>query len=58
MTNEKYYVIEKAILEKLLQDMIDKRKIEWQDNYIKWVDGNIFALETVKDFCKPYNKIK
>jgi hypothetical protein len=56
MKNEKYLVIEKAILEKLLQDMIDKRKIEWQDSYLKWLDGNIFALETVKDYCKPLDE--
>lgn len=56
MKNEKYLVIEKAILEKLLQDMIDKRKIEWQDSYLKWLDGNIFALETIRDYCKPLDE--
>jgi len=58
MKNEKYLVIEKAILERLIQEMDYKRNFAGTDSYLKWLDGNIFALETVKDFCKSYNKIK
>ena len=56
MKNEKYLVIEKAILEKLIQDMIEKTKSAQSDSYLKWLDGNIFALETIKDYCKPLDE--
>jgi hypothetical protein len=58
MTNEKYLVIEKEILEKLLKEMETDLRYTGVLTYAKWVEGNINALETVKDFCKPYNKIK
>ena len=56
MKNEKYLVIEKAILEKLINDMRDKPKYDKSDSYLKWIDGNIFALETVKHYCKPLDE--
>jgi hypothetical protein len=56
MTNEKYLVIEKEILEKLINDMIEKTKTAQSDSYLKWLDGNIFALETVRDYCKPLDE--
>lgn len=56
MKNNKYLVIEKAILEKLINDMIEKTKTAQSDSYLKWLDGNIFALETVKDYCKPLDE--
>ena len=56
MKNEKYLVIEKVILEKLIQDMIEKTKSAQSDSYLKWLDGNIFALETIKDYCKPLDE--
>ncbi len=56
MKNEKYLVIEKAILEKLINDMIEKTKSAHTGSYLKWLDGNIFALETVKDYCKPLDE--
>lgn len=56
MKNEKYLVIEKEILEKLLKQMKDKRNFAGTDAYLKWLDGNVFALETVKDYCKPLDE--
>jgi hypothetical protein len=56
MKNKKYLVIEKEILEKLIKDMIEKTKTAQSDSYLKWLDGNIFALETVKDYCKPLDE--
>ena len=56
MKNEKYLVIEKAILEKLIKEMDYKRNFAGTDAYLKWLDGNVFALETVRDFCKPLDE--
>ena len=56
MKNNKYLVIEKAILEKLINDMIEKTKTAQSDSYLKWLDGNIYALEKVKDYCKPLDE--
>ena len=55
MKNEKYYVIEKSILEKLMKEMDSKRSFAGYA-YLKWLDGNIHALETVKDYCKPLDE--
>ena len=56
MKNKKYLVIEESILEKLINDMIEKTKSAQSDSYLKWLDGNVFALETVRDFCKPLDE--
>ena len=56
MKNKKYLVIEEAILEKLIKDMIEKTKSAHTGSYLKWLDGNVFALETVKDYCKPLDE--
>jgi len=56
MKKEKHLVIEKSILEKLIKDMDYKRNFVVTDSYLKWLDVNIFALETVKDYCKPLDE--
>ena len=56
MKNEKYLVIEKAILEKLIKEMDYKRNFAGTDAYLKWLDGNINALKTIKDYCKPLDE--
>jgi len=56
MKNEKYLVIEKAILEKLIKEMDYKRNFAGTDAYLKWLDGNVFALEKVKELCKPLDE--
>lgn len=56
MKNKKYLVIEESILEKLINDMIEKTKTAQSDSFLKWLNGNIFALETVKDYSKPLDE--
>ena len=56
MKNEKYLVIEKEILERLILEMNYKRIFAGTDSYLKWLDGNVFALKTVKDYCKPLDE--
>lgn len=57
MTNEKYLVIEKEILEKLIQEMIDK--YDDSDNSLddRWIEGNYHALKTILQHCKPLDEI-
>ena len=56
MKNEKYYVIEKEILEKLLKEMCDK--YDDSDNSLddRWIVGNYHALKTVLQYCKPLDE--
>ena len=56
MKPKKYLVIEEAILEKLIKDMDYKRNFAGTDSYLKWLDGNVFALETVQQYCKPLDE--
>jgi hypothetical protein len=56
MKNEKYLVIEKEILERLILEMIDKFEVSNDINYDRWLAGNINALKTVKDYCKPLDE--
>ena len=56
MKPKKYLVIEESILEKLINDMIEKTKSAQSDSFLKWLDGNIFALETIRDYCKPLDE--
>ena len=56
MKNEKYLVIEKEILEKLLKEMDYKRNFAGTDAYLKWLDGNVHALETIQQYCKPLDE--
>jgi hypothetical protein len=56
MKNEKYLVIEKAILERLLKEMETDLRYTGVLTYAKWVEGNINALKTVKDYCKPLDE--
>ena len=56
MKNEKYLVIEKEILERLIQEMTDKFNKSDNGMVEKWLSGNINALETVKDYCKPLDE--
>ena len=56
MTNEKYYVIEKEILEKLIQEMYDKYNETNSGIFERWIVGNINALKTVKQYCKPLDE--
>ena len=56
MKNEKYLVIEKEILEKLLKQMKDKRNFAGTDLFLKWLDGNVHALEIVLQYRKPLDE--
>ena len=56
MKNEKYLVIEKTILERLIQEMTDKFNKSDNGMVEKWLAGNINALETIKDYCKPLDE--
>jgi hypothetical protein len=56
MKNEKYYVIEKAILERLILEMTDKLNVANNDLYDRWLCGNINALDLIKDYCKPLDE--
>ena len=56
MKNEKYLVIEKAILERLILEMTDKFNKSDNGMVERWLAGNINALETVKDYCKPLDE--
>ena len=56
MKPKKYLVIEKDVLEKLLHDMDYKRNFAGTDAYLKWLDGNVHALETVQQYCKPLDE--
>lgn len=56
MKNEKYLVIEKAILERLILEMTDKLNVSNNDLYDRWLAGNINALKTIKDYCKPLDE--
>ena len=56
MKNEKYLVIEKEILERLIQEMTDKFNKSDNGMVERWLAGNINALETVKDYCKPLDE--
>lgn len=55
MKNKKYLVIEEPILEKLLKEMDSKRSFAGYA-YLKWLEGNIHALETVQQYCKPLDE--
>lgn len=56
MKNEKYIVIEKEILERLIQEMTDKFNKSDNGMVERWLAGNINALQTVKDYCKPLDE--
>lgn len=56
MTNEKYLVIEKEILEKLIQESKIERANTQSPLIYKWLSGNVHALETVKQYCKPLDE--
>ena len=58
MTNEKYLVIEKEILEKLIQDCktFDKN-IDCQSALIsRWNEGRFAAYSEIKSYCKPLDE--
>ena len=56
MKNEKYYVIEKEILERLLNEMTDKFNKSDNGMVERWLAGNINALKTVQHYCKPLDE--
>ena len=56
MKNEKYLVIEKEILERLILEMTDKFNKADNGMVERWLDGNINALQTIKDYCKPLDE--
>ena len=56
MKNEKYVVIEKEILERLILEMTDKFNKSDNGMVERWLAGNINAHETVKDYCKPLDE--
>ena len=58
MKNEKYLVIEKSILEKLIEDCktFDK-EIDCRSSSIsKWNEGRFAAYCEIKDYCKPLDE--
>jgi hypothetical protein len=56
MKNEKYLVIEKEILERLILEMTDKFNKSDNGMVERWLAGNINALKTIKDYCKPLDE--
>lgn len=56
MKNKKYLVIEEYIIEMLIKEMTDKFNKSDNGMVERWLHGNIFALETVKDYCKPLDE--
>ena len=56
MKNEKYLVIEKEILERLIQEMTDKFNVSNNGLYDRWLCSNINALDLIKDYCKPLDE--